>query len=232
MVELAGDQLRVAKAFAIDLVYPKRCAGCARRGSWLCDECDADFELFAPPWCQTCGVPLRFQCRCQSIPEGIECVRSVGPFEGWLRGAIVQCKYHGEWGRTEHLAGLLAAVADDLRPFDALVPVPLHSSRLRHRGFNQSSLLALHAAKFLDVPVEDVLVRTRRTHAQVRLGAAERLTNVRGAIQVQPEFETMGRTFMVIDDVVTTGSTLGACAQALIEAGAASVKALTVTREM
>jgi ComF family protein len=159
-------------------------------------------------------------------------VRSVGPFDGWLRGAVTLCKYHGEWGRAEPLAERLARAVDDLRPFDALVPVPLHESRLRHRGFNQSFLLAQHAAQILRVPVADILWRTRRTDAQVQLGAAQRSTNVKGAISVKPASHVDGRTYVLIDDVITTGSTLAASAEALILAGAVSVKAATVAREL
>ncbi len=226
------DHLRGATAFAIDVVYPKRCAGCGRRGSWLCEACDAGIDHFVPPWCAICGVPVHLQCRCASLPDGVEQMRSAGPYEGWFRGAVVQCKYHGEWGRAEHLAEMLAKVADDLRPFDALVPVPLHPSRFRQRGFNQAQLLAQHAAKVLAVLIDDVLMRTRRTDPQVHLGATQRFINVQGAIQVKPGSLVSGRSLVLVDDVVTTGSTLAACATALVEAGACCVKAATVTREM
>ncbi|MBA3449692.1 MAG: ComF family protein [Chloroflexia bacterium] len=103
---------------------------------------------------------------------------------------------------------------------------------MRHRGFNQSSLIAQHVGRILNVPVDSILIRTRRTEAQVRLGAAERYTNVRGAIETQPNSAVVGRSFVLVDDVVTTGSTLSACASALVQAGALSVKALTVAREM
>ena len=213
-------------------MYPKRCAGCGRRGDWVCAGCDAAFIRFAPPWCLVCGVPVSFPCHCHSLPEGVSSIRSAGSFDGWLRGAITQCKYHGEWGRIEDLATMLAEVASDLRPIDALVPVPLHSSRLRHRGFNQSHLLTIHAAKILNVQVAPVLVRTRRTEAQVRLGAAQRLRNIQGAIQVLPGSLVLGKNLIVVDDVVTTGSTLAACAATLVRAGADTVHALTVAREM
>jgi predicted amidophosphoribosyltransferase len=82
------------------------------------------------------------------------------------------------------------------------------------------------------VPVADILTRTRRTDAQVHLGAAQRYANVKGAISVKQGSDTIGKTFVLIDDVVTTGSTLAACAEALVRAGAASVKAATVAREL
>ena len=159
-------------------------------------------------------------------------MRSVGPFDGWLRGAVVQFKYHGEWARAAHLSEYLAPAVAHLQPVDALVPVPLHPARLRQRGFNQSLLLALRAGDLLGIQVDEALIRTRRTNAQVHLGAEQRLANVAGAFAVQSGFPVAGRSLVLIDDVVTTGSTLSACAEALINAGATFVKAASLAREM
>lgn len=159
-------------------------------------------------------------------------IRSVGPFTGWLRGAVIQSKYHGEWARISQLAPLLADVCQSLGPCDALVPVPLHPSRVRQRGFNQSLLLARGVAKAWRIPVEECVVRTRRTGSQTRLTADERFKNVLGAMAIAPESEIADRTFLLIDDVVTTGSTLAACAAVLTRAGARSIKAATICREL
>lgn len=225
--------LRAAAEFAIDLVYPKRCAGCSRRGTWLCSDCGTELHLFTPPWCARCGVPATYtRCTCTSTPETLEQVRSVGPFEGWLRGAVTQFKYHGEWARAAHLGELLATVAADLQPIDTLIPVPLHPARLRHRGFNQSLLLAQKAGAILGVEVQDALIRTRRTDAQVTLGSTQRQANVAGAFAVRRGTVVAGLSIVLIDDVVTTGSTLSACADALREAGASSVRAASIAREI
>ena len=159
-------------------------------------------------------------------------MRSVGPFDGWIRGALVQFKYHGEWARTEHLGEPLASVIADLRPFDVLIPVPLHPARLRYRGFNQSLLIAQRAAVHLGAEVQDGLLRTRRTDAQVTLGSDQRLANVFGAFAVRNDIELSGLCVVLIDDVITTGSTLSACAEALYRGGASLVKAATIAREM
>jgi ComF family protein len=225
--------LASTREFLIDLVYPKRCAGCGRRGTWLCARCEDAIELFTPPWCTRCGVPLdRYECRCADLAASLQRVRSIGPYEGWLRGAVVQCKYHGEWARTAQLGRLLATVIADLLPCDALVPVPLHPTRMRQRGFNQSLLLAQHAGQALSVPVADHLFRSRRTEAQVHLAAAERARNVHGAFSVKPGPSLDGASFILIDDVFTTGATLAACADVLLAAGARWVAAGTVAREM
>jgi ComF family protein len=159
-------------------------------------------------------------------------VRSVGPFDGWLRGAIVQFKFHGEWARAADLGEPLATAITDLQRVDVLIPVPLHPIRLRQRGFNQSLLLAQQAGDLLGVDVKDALVRTRRTDAQVSLGADRRMANVAGAFAAQPHILIAGLSVVLIDDVVTTGSTLSACAEALLGAGATSVKAASLAREM
>jgi ComF family protein len=149
-----------------------------------------------------------------------------------LRGAVVQFKYHGEWARAAHLSEPLAVAVAHLHHFDALVPVPLHAARLRQRGFNQSLLLAQHAGDLLGIEVKEVLIRTRRTDAQVNLGSEERVINVARAFAMQPGFPVAGLSIVLVDDVITTGATLSACADALISAGATSVKAASLAREM
>ena len=227
------NSFRYAAEFAVDLVYPKRCAGCSRRGTWLCADCSAALPQFSTPWCDRCGVPaIYFRCKCKSTPKNLEQVRSVGPFDGWLRGAVVQFKYHGEWARARHLSERLVVALAHTQHADALTPVPLHAARLRQRGFNQSLLLAQHAGDLLGVEVKEALSRTRRTDAQVNLGSEQRTINVAGAFALQPSFHVAGLSIVLIDGVITTGSTLSACAEALKSAGASSVQAATLAREM
>jgi ComF family protein len=110
--------------------------------------------------------------------------------------------------------------------------VPLHPVRLRQRGFNQSLLLAQELGTLLNLPVEEAIARTRRTQPQVRLGAGERLSNVAGAFVMRAGHDVEDRSFLLVDDVITTGSTLAGCAEALRAAGALSVSAATIAREM
>ena len=159
-------------------------------------------------------------------------MRSFGPFDGWIRKAILQFKYEAEWARAEHLGPLLASSIEDLHDIDALVPVPLHPARLRQRGFNQSLLLAKHVSALMNLPVEELVVRTRRTQAQAQLRGIDRAANVAEAFGVPVAERVNGRAIVLIDDVVTTGSTLAACASALRAAGATSVSAVTLAREM
>ncbi len=119
-----------------------------------------------------------------------------------------------------------AAGAEVLDGADAAVPVPLHRSRERTRGFNQARELARH----LGVPLADVLVRSRKTEAQADLPAGRRHANVRGAFALRPGASVDGAVVVLVDDVSTTGATLNACAAALLDAGAGEVRALTAAR--
>jgi ComF family protein len=223
--------LRVAGDAAIETVYPRRCAGCGRRGRWVCDECDAALRRFAPPWCARCGAPpTLIACRCADLPAALTVVRSAASDDGWLKVAIRSFKYGGESARAEHLGALLVPLLGDLPPFDALVPVPLHPRRERRRGYNQARLLA-QAAGGQSIPVENVLLRIRPTDQQVGLDAETRRTNVRGAFAVRAGASVRGRRFVLVDDVLTTGSTLGNCADTLVAGGAAWVGAVTLARE-
>lgn len=164
----------------------------------------------------------------------MDAARAAGPYAGWLRAAIQAFKFEDESDRAGHLAGLLAAAVADAGPFDLAVPVPLHPSRLRERGYNQSALLAAGVARAVGADAADALVRIRATSQQAKLDAAARRANVAGAFAVAPGLAPdalVGRTVLLIDDVATTGSTAGACAAVLVAAGAARVVLGTLARD-
>ena len=136
-------------------------------------------------------------------------------------------KYRGHKRVVEKLATplMLQAIGDG--PFDAVVPVPLHRSRLRKRGFNQAELLARGVAERINATVSDTLEVVRSTGDQVELSAAQRRANVAGAYRAEKPLR--GR-ILLVDDVFTTGATMSACAGALVSAGAAEVHALSLCR--
>jgi ComF family protein len=148
-----------------------------------------------------------------------------------LREAIHWLKYRGRTALAGSLGGLMAAYwLQHPMPADVVVPVPLHTARLRERGYNQAALLAHEMARWVGLVVdEQALVRWRITAPQVKLDARRRKENVHDAFRCSGDALT-GKQVLLIDDVCTTGSTLEACAVALYEGGARGVQALTLAR--
>ena len=171
---------------------------------------------------------------CRNDPEALDGVRAACRFDGITRSAIHQLKYRGARTRAPLLADLLARPLED-RPLhlDLLVPVPLSARRLRERGFNQAEQIATALASRIGVPVEQtVLQRTRHTRPQVGQTSDQRQTNVAGAFTCLSPERVTGRRVGLVDDVMTTGATLRACADELRAAGASRVYGLVIAREI
>lgn len=175
---------------------------------------------------------------CRTAKTNFDCARASWVFGGAPRSAIHRLKYRG---KSALAARLVSALGQTVRsdatlnalPFDWVVPVPLHARREHRRGFNQSELLAHALAPELKVPFQNALKRTRATPPQVGLSAKERLENVRGAFALAPRFQVVaGAHILLVDDVFTTGATLRECAVVLKEAGAQSVCAVTLARQI
>jgi ComF family protein len=229
-------QQRGRQAWSIftDLLFPPKCGGCQTAGSLWCEVCRAAVKPIEQPWCEKCGEPFTISglcVNCRAHPLQIEKIRSVALFDGVLRQAIHRFKYERLAGLAEPFGELLAAYwrAEQLAA-DWLIPVPLHPSRERDRGYNQSELLARSLAHRVEVAVSSQgLRRTRATAIQMTLNAVQRRENVADAFACV-EARLRGARVVVLDDVCTTGATLEACAQAALKAGAASVMGLTLAR--
>jgi ComF family protein len=231
---MPDSALRSLWSALLDLVYPPRCVGCQQPGPWLCPGCLAAIEPVPEPICRLCGdmVLTGDLCPpCRRRPLQIDGIRSVGLHQGPLREAVHGLKYHRQRHLAPVLAGLMAQrLQAESLPADVLVPVPLHPDRQRQRGYNQAALLAGALAGPALPVAAGCLVRTRATATQTHLGRDDRMANVAGAFTCR-NGDLAGRRVLLIDDVCTTGATLEACALACRQAGAASVWALTLSRQ-
>ncbi len=221
-----GASVGSAASRALDLALPALCAGCGLEGPPLCPECRpvVDVRLRADP-----GVALGLPA---DLPAPLLQLEWCAPFTGVTRRALHQLKYAGE----RRLAGPLGeAIARRWAAAgaggDVLVPVPASPDRVRERGYDQAALLAGVAARHLRLRAEPALMRARHTAAQFDLDRGARGANVAGAFQVIRPAAIHARWVVLVDDVVTTGATLAACATALLEGGATAVSAITVARE-
>jgi ComF family protein len=234
----------------LDLLFPAICPVCESRSDDpvhrpFCEGCWARLPLLAEPGCRVCGrpfagLPASLACdACRREPPPYECARAVAAYRDGMRTAIHALKYRGRTPVAAPLAALLALHGERLLDpsgaagpgFDAVVPVPLHPGRLAERGFNQAESLAAPCARAWDRPLlTGALVRTRPTQPQTELDAPSRRANVAGAFAVRRPSAVTGRRLLLIDDVLTTGATVGAAARALRDAGAAGVSVLVLAR--
>ena len=223
-------QLARLRTALIDVAFPKICAGCGSRGSWLCTYCEGTVPALAEPKCDKCGMPKLqgFGCWCRNMNPSWSQSRSAFPYSGWAAGSVKRLKYQDEFDRANHMASLMAPLIGEMGRFDALVPVPLHRSRLDERGFNQSELLALAISRLSEIPVQPMLVKTLKTPQQASLSRDDRKTNLNGAFAIADGWvPTSGEQYLLIDDVKTSGATLSECAMTLVVAGSAPVSSLT-----
>jgi ComF family protein len=216
------------------VVFPRKCVGCGRHGDWLCAGCADAVHWLKPPLCDCCGREIGAGSRCQECARErprIDGIRACSRFEGAIRQAIHRLKYGGQRSLAQPLAELQVQVARQLPRADAVVPVPLHPARERRRGYNQSALLATELAGLMGLPLEPAARRVRETEDQVKLDRRARQANVKGAFACLDPSAIAGRRLLLVDDVCTTGSTLLACAEPMLRAGAAGVWGLVVARQ-
>ena len=231
--QLAGDLL--------EFCYPSACAGCEAgfEGSGpLCPECaDQLRDLEAAPACHACGAPLAEHgsgcqfCQGKGLPH-YERIGRLGIFDKTLKELIHQIKYRNRWPLSRYLADQLfdhPTVRPMLETADCIVPIPLHPLRHIARGYNQAELIARRLARRARIKYAPAVIRIRNTPTQTHLHSrAQRAENLRDAFGVIKPKLVAGKRVIVMDDVMTTGATLHAAAQALVEIGPASLVAIVV----
>ena len=212
----------------LDLAFPAVCVGCGREGTALCFPCGRALAARAG---EPAGAPIGMP---SDVPLPLVQLEWCAPYGGLVRDALHAFKYRGE----QRLAGPLGGAAavrwrDASIGGDTFVHVPVHPARRAARGYDQAELLARAAAAALGCPALPALRRDRATAPQYELGRDRRAANVAAAFGVDParRGSIVGCWIVLVDDVVTTGATLVACAEALLDAGAAAVSALTIARE-
>ncbi|NLJ40363.1 MAG: ComF family protein [Clostridiales bacterium] len=229
----------------LDIIYPMdiRCILCNETGEGItnygiCKACLGDLPFIQPPYCGKCGKTVTRQgelcpdCRDSNHPykEGL----AIFEYRDGIRDLIHRYKYGGEKYLSMPMSRWMTKGLKTRNwSFDFVVPVPLHPARLRERGFNQSQLLASRISRDAGVPLLDKgILRIKNTPHQTKLNRQERLQNLKDAFAVREKDRALGtiqgKTLLLVDDVYTTGSTVGKCTDILLENGAADVYVITL----
>ena len=229
---------------AASLFYPALCAVCSEPigyDDYLCPACQEKASRIKPPFCATCSEPFQgaiteaFSCancahRLLHFASAVAAYRS----RGVVRKILLDFKYGQQIHLRHPVAEWLIETLDDPRlrgrRFDVVIPVPLHPTRKRERGFNQAELLAQILSVKAGLVIQEMLERIRYTTTQTAFDRAERMENLQGAFRLRKKAHVRGLRVLLIDDVLTTGSTLSECARVLKAAGAISVHAATAAR--
>lgn len=226
------------------LVYPPACVVCSATvepEEYLCDACDDKITRIVPPFCARCSEPFdgaidgEFHCaNCAQREIYFDAAVSAYRSRGIVRKILLDFKY-GRQIHLRHLVGrwLLAALNDKRlreQTFDVIVPVPLHPARERQRSFNQAELLGEILSATMSIKQMSILQRMRFTTTQTAFDRAERMENLRDSFRLRRGANVQGLRVLLVDDVLTTGSTLSECARVLKRARAASIFAITAAR--
>lgn len=189
-------------------------------GSYLCPQCEAATTFFTYPLCPGCGRTVshpttHLYCRKRTNLDGLY---ALSHYHGPLRQLITSIKYTGQFDKVTVAGKLLVEhLPTALRHTDLIVPIPLHSRRLKERGFNQSELIAKQLSNQIRIPCANLLKRQRYTPAQAGLPRQQRLTNIKAAFCLNPKMQINNppQSLLLVDDVATTFTTLNEAARAL-----------------
>ena len=234
--------LAAASKAVLNALLPAQCLACnavVDDAGALCADCFARMTFVASPQCDVCGVPFDIPIQgealcgaCLGERPAFGRARAVFSYDEGSRGLVLKLKHGDRTDAAIHLARWLQRTGADLvADCDVILPVPLHRWRLLMRTYNQAALLANALGKLAGKPVAvDALTRIKPTPSQGGLDRTARRRNVGGAFAVKRPARVSGKRVLLIDDVFTTGATVGACTKVLCDAGAANVDVLVLAR--
>lgn len=228
----------------ITMLFPARCSACAKVlpfAHHLCPDCWHHYHFISHPLCHVCGLPFSSDLgihpvcgKCLSSPPLYHSARAAVMYTPTSRQLIARFKYHDKTAYHHLLSRLLYYAGRNILPqADLIIPVPLHRKRLFKRRYNQSALLAQTLSHLCGVPAHlDILKRYKNTSPQATLKRKDRIHNVKNAFAINPKLKSFlyQKHLILVDDVMTTGSTIHACTDVLLKAGAKQVDVLTIAR--
>lgn len=235
----AGGKIRALGGWLLDFALPPRCAGCGTIVDDVhsfCPECWRQIEFLGAGGCEACGIPLTgteaVHCApCLARPPRIERTRAAVAYDDLSRSLVLRLKYGRKVAVAKTMARYMAPLVEADRADALLVPVPLHRARLWRRGFNQSAIVARELSRATGIATELFAIRrAKRTPPLKGMSLLQRRRLVAGAFKVTDRSAVQGRTIVLVDDVLTTGSTANACARELIRSGAARVEMVSWAR--
>lgn len=225
----------------IDFIYPRRCPVChdvvTTKGALVCEECKDGFVKVKDPICLKCGKPLfnpeKLLCKmCEETDICFDEGRAVFVYDDAMRKSIYRFKYGQRKEYAKYYASEIANTYKDkiIRwNVDVIIPIPLHKSKLKKRGFNQAYLIAKELSYLTKIPVDNrILVRSKKTEKQKDLSAKDRGSNIKNAFKIRGN-EVQYLSAMLIDDIYTTGATMRSATEVLKRYGVEQVYCMSLS---